>query len=100
MQEPTPIGVFVAPRPLRRLDACADTYRRVRFPRPRAAFTFQNEKHFFVVVEMIRRASRRNRTDKLRNLVAADLLIDEDAIPTIGGRLRALIREPNYRRPI
>ena len=52
---------------------------------PHAAFAFQNEEHFFVIVKMIGRAAGRNRADELRGLGAADVIIDQHSVPTIGG---------------
>src|SRR6266496_4188122 len=52
---------------------------------PHAALAFQNEKHFFVVMKVIGRAAGGNRADKLRYLSAANLVINQHAIPTIGG---------------
>ena len=58
MHEPGAIGVLVS--------------------RPTSSFATQNEKHFFVLVKMIRRASRRNRSDKLRHLLATDLIVNQE----------------------
>src|SRR6185369_251094 len=42
---------------------------------------------------MIRRASRRNRADKLRHLLTADFIINEHSVPAIRSRQRPAIRE-------
>jgi len=55
-------------------------------PGPHAAHSAQDEKHLFVVVKMIGRTARGNRTDKLRHLRAADFIVDEHTIPTVCGR--------------
>ena len=66
------------------------------FVSPRA-FAFQNEKHFFVLVKMIGRAARRDRADKLRRLSAADLIVDQYAVPAIGGGLGLTVGETHQR---
>ena len=81
-------------------DAGAFRNWRFRFAGPHAAFTSQNKQHFFVIVKMIGRAARRNRTNELCHLSAADFIIDEEAIPAIGGWLCSLIRESHDRQSI
>ncbi len=56
------------------------------FPGPHAAYAAQDEKHLFVVMKMIGRAARGNRTDKLRHLRAADFFVDKHSIPAVCGR--------------
>ena len=70
------------------------------FPGPHAAYAAQDEEHLFVVVKMIGRAARGNRTDKLRHLRAADFIVDEHSIPAVCGRDGFTIREPyDWRSP-
>jgi len=54
----------------------------------RSPFAFQNEQHFLVLVKVIRRAARGNRTNKLRHLS-----VNQHTVPAITGRHRALITE-------
>src|SRR5688572_9589621 len=49
-------------------------------------------------MKMIGSVSRRNRSDKLRYLLAADLMVHQHAIPAIAGRHLPLISELHDRR--
>src|SRR5438477_13137704 len=77
---------------------CADW--RVRISGPHATFAFQDEEHFFVVVKMIGRAAGRDRADELRDLGAADFVVDQHSVPAIGGWLGGTICEANKRQSV
>src|SRR5438067_6539288 len=82
----------------RQIDARARRDWRVGFAGPHAPCAAQDEKHFFVAMKMIGCAAGRNRADELRDLGAADLIIDEYPIPAVGSWLRRSIDEPDHRR--
>src|SRR5262245_19823884 len=84
--------------PPRKVDARTWSNRRVTLAGPHPSFTAQDNKHFFVLVKMIRRSSGRNRSDKLRHLLAANFMIDQHSIPAIRSRQRSAVREFHDRR--
>src|SRR5262249_33678384 len=71
--------------------------RGVRFACPHAARALEDAEYLFVVMKVIWRSPGRNTAHELGRLVAAELLVDEDSVPSFPGRFWGPIAKPHNR---
>src|SRR5436190_11962357 len=68
---------------LRKVDTRTRADLRARLVGPHTSLAAQDEQDFFVSVEVVGRATGRDRADELRDPTAPDLLVNQHAIPAV-----------------